>query len=206
MKKEDVRTETNGKIFFPVYKLLIRNQEDKILKTYQKENCYIVDCNIVENQIALKRIQKKETGEFYSIEDDYITSNDIENKNVTKVSTVVMDKYKKVVQLVLKNTPQINSLKFMSAKEVIFEGARDVNLELGKKQDVFYVYGPKGVNLVTTSSAEAVKMAYEISGSVVDGDGNYIWKKGTIHTRNQIISQVSGLSSSLSNSIFATAI
>ena len=30
-------------------------------------------------------------------------------------------------------------------------------------------------------------MAYELSGSVVDAGGNYIWKKGTIYTRNQIM-------------------
>ena len=30
-------------------------------------------------------------------------------------------------------------------------------------------------------------MAYEVSGSVVDAGGNYIWKKGTIYTRNQIM-------------------
>ena len=37
------------------------------------------------------------------------------------------------------------------------------------------------------SSAEAVKQAYEMSGSVVDGSGNYIWRKGTIYTKNQIM-------------------
>ena len=30
-------------------------------------------------------------------------------------------------------------------------------------------------------------MAYELAGSVVDTEGNYIWKKGTLYTRNQIM-------------------
>ena len=59
VERENIRTETSGNILFPIHKLLIRNQDNKILKSYSKENCYIVDCNIQDNQIALKRIQMK---------------------------------------------------------------------------------------------------------------------------------------------------
>ncbi len=75
----------------------------------------------------------------------------------------------------------------MTPKEVIFEGGREVNIELDREQEIFYVYGPKGVEEITSSSSEAVKKAYELSGSVVDANGNYIWKKGTIYTKNQIM-------------------
>ena len=187
VKKDNVKTETSGKILFPIHKLIIRNQDNKILKNYSKEGYYIVDCSIVDNQITLKRIQMDENGEYKYIEDDHIASNDIQDKNVTKVNTVNFDIYKKIVQLVLKNTTQPHSLKIMTPKEVIYEGGREVNLDLTKVPDVYYVYGPKGVETITSSSAEAVKMASELSGSVLDADGNYVWKKGTIYTKNQIM-------------------
>ena len=187
VKKDHIKTETSGNVLFPIYKVIIRNQDNKILKNYNKENCYIVDCSIVDNQIALKRIYMDEDGVYKYIEDDHIASNDIQNKNVTKINTVNLDVYKKSVQLVLKNTTDPHSLKVMIPKEVIFEGGREVNLDLVNSQNTFYVYGPKGVEGITTSSAEAVKSAYELSGSVVDAEGNYIWKKGTVYTKNQIM-------------------
>lgn len=187
VEKKNIRTETNGNILFPIHKLIIRNQDNKILKNYDKEGSYIVDCEIVDNQITLKRIQMDEEGEYTFIEDDHIASSDIQDKNVTKVNTVDLDVYKKIVQLVLKNTTEPHSLKIMTPKEVIFEGGREVNLDLSNVQDNYYVYGPKGVEMITSSSAEAVNLAYELSGSVVDANGNYIWKKGTIYTRNQIM-------------------
>ena len=186
-KKQNVLTEVDGNVIFPIHKLLIRNQENKILKNYEKENCYIVDYSIIDNQISLKRVQREESGEYKYIENDHIASSDMLNKNVTKVGTVNLDIYKKTIQLILKNTTNPSSIKIMNSKEVIFEGGRKLNLDISGREDMFYVYGPKGVEIITSSAAKAVKMAYEISGTVVDSKGNYIWKKGTLYTRNQIM-------------------
>lgn len=188
VEEEDIRVELSGKVIFPIYKLLIRNQDNKILKNYEKENCYIVDCSILNNQITLNRVEVGRDGNYNRIQDDHIASKDIKDGNVNKVNTVAIDVYKKIVQLVLKNTTQPNSLKIMTPKEVIFEGGREINIELNPLDTVYYVYGPKGVEDITMSSAEAVKQAYEMSGSVVDGSGNYVWRKGTICTKNQIMS------------------
>ena len=204
-KKENVKTESSGRILFPIYKLIIRNQDNKILKNYSKEGCYIVDCSIVDNQITLKRIQISEDGRYKHIEDDHIASNDIQDKNVTKVNIINNDVYKKAVQLVLKYTTDSNTLKIMSPKEVIFEGGREINIEFENKTDIFYVYGPKGVEDITPSSAEAVKKAYELSGSVVDANGNYIWKKGTIYPRNQIMA-ITGTKKDAENSSLAVCL
>ena len=98
-----------------------------------------------------------------------------------------LDVYKKTIQLILKNTTDSHSLKIMNPKEVIFEGGRVVDLDLEEMPMGYYVYGARGVEKITSSSAEAVNLAYKLSGSVVDESGNYIWKKGTVYTRNQIM-------------------
>ena len=188
VESDDIKKETSGNTFFPIHKLIIRNQDNKILKNYSKENCYIVGYHFVDNQITLNRIQMNEEGKYKHIEDDHIASNDIQDKNITKINVVNNDIYKKVVQLVLKYTTNPALLKIMSPKEVIFEGGREVNLDWEQPQEKYYVYGPRGVETITAYPSVAVKTAYEISGSVVDADGNYIWKKGTIYARNQIMS------------------
>ena len=75
----------------------------------------------------------------------------------------------------------------MTTKEVIFEGGRELNLDMVENKEQLYVYGPLGVDCITTSAKEAVDRAYELSGSVVDYSGNYVWKKGTVFTKNQIM-------------------
>ena len=187
VESDDIKKEASGNILFPIHKLVIRNQDNKILKNYSKEDCYITNYHFVDNQITLERIQMNEEGQYKHIEDDHIASNDIQDKSITKINRVNNDIYKKVVQLVLKYTTNPSALKIMSPKEVIFEGGREVNIEWQKPSEKYYVYGKNGVESITSSSATAVKMAYEISGSVVDANGNYIWKKGTIYTRNQIM-------------------
>lgn len=190
IKKEDVQKEPSGNILFPIFKLMIRNQDNKILKSYEKENCYILGWSITDNQITLERRKAEEkNGQkiMRPIEDDHIASKEIKNGNVNRVSQVAIDIYKKVVQLVLKNTTQPSSLKILTPKEVIFEGGREVVVNLTDTGNNLYVYGPGGVETVTTSSAEAVKKAYELSGSVVDMEGNYLWKKGRQYTKNQIM-------------------
>ena len=63
----------------------------------------------------------------------------------------------------------------MTTKEVIFEGGREVILDMLENKEQLYVYGPQGVDCITTSASEAIGRAYELSGSVVDYNGNYIW-------------------------------
>ena len=174
---EDVQRDVGGSILFPVDRLLIRNNDDKILKSYQKEDCYIIGCNIVDNQITLNRIRKTGDDTYVNIEDDHIASNDITDGNVNRINMVSLDIYKKIVQIVMKNSVNLSSLKFMTTKEVIFEGGREVVLDMEENKEQLYVYGPQGVDCITTSAAKAIDRAYELSGSVVDYNGNYIWKK-----------------------------
>ena len=202
---EDVQRDVGGSILFPIDRLLIRNNDDKILKSYQKEDCYIVGCDIVDNQITLNRIRKTEDNSYVKIEDDHIASNDIADGNVNRINMVSLDIYKKIVQIVMKNSVNLSSLKFMTTKEVIFEGGREVVLDMEENKEQLYVYGPQGVDCITTSAAKAIDRAYELSGSVVDYNGNYIWKKETVFTRNQIMA-ITGSKRDAENSSLAVCL
>ena len=187
VKKSDITTDSSGKTLFPAYKVIICGQEGKELKTYQKTNIFITGCTIEDNQITLNRIMETEGGDYREIEDDQIASNDIGKSEVNQINTVAVDIYKTIVQILLKNQVESRTLKVLTPREVIFEGGREIVLEPGEETDVYYVYGPYGVDHVCSSSAEAVLRAYEISGSALNNEGGYIWKKGRIYTRNQIM-------------------
>lgn len=187
VKKDDITVDFSGKALFPIKKVKIQNQEGKVLKTYEKEGVYVTDCQIENNQITLRRVKKLENGSYLEIEDDQIASNDVGNDAVNQINTVAVEVYGTIVQILLKSQVEAKSLKLLTPREVIFEGGREVNIQSEYDTSLYYVYGPYGIDHICSSSAEAIMRANEISGSVVDGEGNYVWKKGTIFTKNQIM-------------------
>ena len=186
VKRYKVRTGQNGDTFFPINKVVIKNEEGAILKEYQKEGFYVINCDIEGNQITLQRVEEKQEGIYSPAENDHITSNDIEKITVNTVQSVTKEKYKATMQIALKNTINISNLKIKNPKEVIFEDERELLFEI-EDEERFYVYGPKGMEMITSVPSKAVNLAEEISGTVVDKIGNNIWKKEKTFTKNQIM-------------------
>jgi hypothetical protein len=205
VKKEDILTDATGNTLFPVYQVVIENQEGEVMKTYRKEGYYITGCTIEDNQINLTRVRKSEEGGYSQVQDDQIASSGTKTDTINQINTVAVDVYKTIVQIVLKNTVDSRSLKVLTPKEVIFEGGRQLTLETEANQQRYYVYGPYGVERICSSSAEAITLAYELSGTVADEEGNTIWKKGTKYTRNQIMA-ITGEASSAEKSSLAVCL
>lgn len=57
----------------------------------------------------------------------------------------------------------------------------------GPSEDFFYVYGKNGIENLYVNPGRAVDLAYRVAGVVVDDDGDYVWRRETRSTRNQIM-------------------
>lgn len=203
-KQSKIKREQTGNILFPIDKVIIKNEEGETLKQYNKEGVYVVDCHIEDNQLTLNRVKEKEDGTYVAIENDHITSNDTEESNLNTTRVVTKEKYKSVVEIVLKNTINTAGLKIKNPKEVIFEEERKLLLEI-ENEERFYVYGPYGMEKITSSPADAIIKAEEISGTVVDEKGKDIWRKEKIFTKNQIMA-VTGKKKEANTSSLATCL
>lgn len=101
--------------------------------------------------------------------------------------TADIDRYERYVQIKAYKTIDSKSIKLLNPKEVVYEGGRVLVLpDVGDKAQ-YYVYGAYGVEAVCLSPAEAVNLAYSVSGFVMDGSGECIWRRGNRVTRNQIL-------------------
>ena len=70
----------------------------------------------------------------------------------------------------------------------MFEGGREIVLKEGEEEvSRYYVYGKNGVEGIFTDEGNAVNMAYGLSGTVVDGQGGYVWSRGNRSLKNQIM-------------------
>ncbi len=186
-RQADVYWENSGRIFFPMYKILICNSNGKLLKEYAQENMYVVDCDVEDNQITLERVQRDSNGSYREATSDHIMNNVEAEEHQYKIVAPGIDIYERYVQIQTRETIDSKTIQVLTPKEVVFEGGRELVLESESQAIKYYVYGAYGVEGIYTSPAKAVELANEISGVVVNQDGNIIWRKGNRVARNQIM-------------------
>ena len=189
IKQRDIVVNNAGITTFPMYCVRIQSDDGGVLKTYYKENVYVVDSTIEENQITLSRVVWDEESENYEpTTNDQIMSTEQLKAGSNRISYVITENYEKICEIVVKNEIDRKGLKHLSPKEVLFEGNRVIGIN-GSSTDEsrYYVYGKNGVEGVYVNSGKAVDLAYRMSGVVVDDDGQYIWRRVTRSTRNQIM-------------------
>ena len=146
----------------------------------------------MDNQINLNRVRKSVSGNglpsLVPAEDDQILDNDVDQSGSNILESVVTEEFEKIMQIALKKAINVSSLKFQTPKEVMYEGGRQVDIDLRKAPyKRFFVYGTEGVDNVSQEVSAAVKRAEEIAGVVVDDTGRYIWMKGNRAIKNQIM-------------------
>lgn len=177
-----------GDTIFPMKRVVIQSESGEVLKDYQMENIYVTGGKIEANQITLTRIKKGEEDEnFTEIEDDQITNNVMTETGSNHIVTAVTNLHETIFQIELKKEVDTKTLKFLTPKEVLYEGGRNVELKQEEKSERFFVYAQGNIQKIYVNPAAAVKFAYDNMGTVVDNWGNEIYRRGELSTRNQIM-------------------
>ncbi len=156
-----------------MHRLEIRDQNQKVVKVYEKQDSYILDATIEENQIRLK--QGRKSGDRYiEIEEDYITNNETANEFVSRQSywtDLKQTQYRFVFSKGIKG----KKAKTLKAKQVLQE--RSVVFETQENNgSYYYVYG-HGKNIdAFREPSDAIVLAESCSGVVVSQNQHYVWE------------------------------
>ena len=187
-RQKDIVLDHAGSTVFPMYIVRIQNESEGVLKEYKQENVYITEGSVAENQIILKRVEKNEDDEYEAIADDQIMNAEVDDYAQNTVEVVAIDVYEKVTQIVLKDEIQTASMKLLTPREVLFEGGRDIAItEAESEYGRYYVYGKNGIEGIFMDEGNAVNLAAQVSGVVVNDAGSYVWMKGNRSLKNQIM-------------------
>jgi hypothetical protein len=201
---DDISTDLSGSVIFPMYGIYIQDEQGNTLKSYSQDGIYVTDVSVEDNLISLSRVVRDETGSYSTTTDDQIVNNYVEEDGYNSSEVVVTENFEKIVQLVLRKTMD-SKLKVTNPLEVMFEGSRDLAIDIENPIVRYYVYGKYGIDATFTHEAAAVNLAYSINGTVVNQNGEYIWKKTTRSTRNQIMA-ITGTMASEDNSQLSVCI
>lgn len=187
-RKSDVFLDYAGNYVFPMYCVRIENENAEVLMEYQQEGIYITSGEVSGNQIILKRIVKKGDDAYTETTDDQIMNAEDAKDSKNVIEVIAVDVYEKLTQIAVKSEINVETMKQLTPKEVLFEGTRSIELiEPEERRKNYYVYGKYGIEACYTDEGTAVKLAESISGLVVGEDGSYIWRKGNRSLRNQIM-------------------
>lgn len=186
--KSDVVKDSSGSILFPMYMVNILNGTETIADTYRKTDIYIIDAEITDNQINLKRVKRGNGSTlFQDTTDDQIMNTEVEEEGENKIEIVATDDYEKIAQIALKGTIEPKSIKLLTPKEVMYEGGRELAIANDEQMKNYYVYGKTDIEAIFEEPSKAINLADEISGVVVNDKGEYVWRKGNRATKNQIM-------------------
>lgn len=182
----DMEGDSLGNILFPMHSIVICNFQGDVLKKYRQDGLYVTDCEIVGNQINLERVSRTENG-FEAAKPDQILYSDQMQESVNAVETAVTENVETVVQISVCRQMEDKKVIFLTPREVLFEGNRDIFLEYETDPPCYYVYGKNGSVRIISSLPAAVEAAYENAGTVAAADGSYVFQRDRLHTANQIM-------------------
>ncbi len=186
--KSDIARDSMGRTILPMYSILIVDKEGNALKEYQQENIYVTGIEIKEKVINLERLQKNdESGNYNIIPNDQIMNNTVESVKKNVLKEVITQERETTLQVTLTRESSYKKAKLLTPKHILYEGEHTLYFEKTEDRPLrYYVY--KYGELVNTfkDAADAVIIAEEVAGVVVDDNCAYIWNRGNRAIKTQI--------------------
>ena len=173
----DVITDQAGNVTFPMHTLKIIDVENESeLKTYSPSSGYIQSISIEDYTIQISLFGLGPDGQYVAAGSDSIMNREADsNKNVS-VKTSAMEIKETQVQLQFNAARASSKLKKVVSKGILIEEDRTVNIEQTSGER-FYVYVKGNVELATDSISDAINLANNRLGVVIDSKQNYIWMR-----------------------------
>lgn len=185
-KAENVKVDTVGNMVFPMSTLKIMNtlEEDKaIIKTYQPFNGYVEKIKVVDQNIYVTFVEEQDGRYWYSGE-DIIMNRELETASEVTVDKIVTEAKQTQVILTMKAITSTNRLEAISSSHILtteeFESVALENADV----PMYYVYSKGEAVLATSNLSEAIVVANDNLGVVVDENRQYLWKRAKSTTRS----------------------
>ncbi len=177
--KDDVQVDAAGNTTFPMNTINIMDTQEgnhEILKSYQPDEDYVGDIAINDYIITVNIIRNND-GQYLTVGTDAIMNREADSGENVTVTTTVTEVKETQFQLSLKSAIDESKTKLIISKHIILEDLRLVELIPEEDGDRFYVYVKGDVILATDSISDAIILANENMGIVVDSSQHYIWMR-----------------------------
>ena len=184
-QSEMVKKDVVGDLVFPMSTLKIINtyeEKKEVIKEYTPIRGYIEAIRLEEQNIYISLFSESE-GQYQTSGEDIIMNRDLEIPNGVTVSTIVTEEKQTQRILTMKQISSEMALTTMMSRHVLLEEVNTVKLDKTEKE-LYYVYAKGEAMLATSDLSEAIIVANQNLGVVVDENRSYIWKRARSTSRS----------------------
>lgn len=180
----EVKKDIVGTMLFPMKELKIvdvLSENQEVLKEYVPQNGAIGGISVADDVITVELISSA-TGQAAGI--DTIMNREAKNDASVYVKSTVTEVKETQYQLAQQKSIDDKKIKRIVSKEIVSEKDNTIVLDSIESADTYYVYVKGDVVYCTKNVAQAIMVANEKLGVVVDEKQNYVWKRARKTAQN----------------------
>ena len=191
VEEENIASVMDGSILAPLSTIEIASSDRTVLKSYHEKDYYISRIEVKDNVIELRRVRKmSENGSTYYVltEPDYIMNQEKKVKPLIGISKRITEQALSEYYMTLpagfdmKEKPD----QLSTVNTVI---AEDPTMRLPKAEQgslYYYSYISGGIAGAYQDASEAISVANDGAGVVLNSNNQIIWERGVKKTKNTI--------------------
>lgn len=175
----NVTADAAGNMIFPMnwVKIMATSQEShEIVKQYRPKSGKIESISVKDYIITVNLIQNSD-GQYVSAGTDAIMNRVADTEGRVTVGYLVTEAKETERKIVLKNVSENQKTVMVTSKVTVQEEPKIFSFDEKEQQERFYVYVKGNVILATESIADAILLANERLGVVVDKRQMYVWMR-----------------------------
>lgn len=174
----------------PMYSLKIVDENLVEETKYEKPGVYLSEVDVEDARVHMKRLSKTGDGQYAAEEDDTIVCNAAQELSTLEgIGWYASETRRKLYFVQLgSDIKSSKTIKISVPKKVTYDASDVLTLKSNQQvQDmVFYAYGQGRLQGSSTDFSEAVQMAHQAMGIVVDADQRILWDRVNRETSKTI--------------------
>ena len=177
IREGDIEIALDKTVTCPISMIDIINQKKDVVKTYGTTGVYVMQATAKDGVVYLDRVRKI-NGTFEPTTQDFITYKENENKDDIKMAYKYTDNAYNQLYMTFPDYVYVTVRpELMITKQIVNDTDTTVKIAFDHINKKFYCYGQGQYMTDYLNLNEAVRVAYENAGVVLDENGVIVWRK-----------------------------
>ncbi|MGN0152896.1 MAG: hypothetical protein ACI4A3_00480 [Lachnospiraceae bacterium] len=177
IREGDIVVALDRTVTCPISTIDIIDKNNKVVKTYGSTGVYVIEATAKDGVVYLDRVRKI-NGEFEPTTQDFITYKEEEDTDKIKIAYSYTDKAYNQLYMTFPDYMYVTEKpKLMITKKAVNENDTTVKITFDHTNKKFYAYGQGKYMTDYLNLNEAVRVAFENAGVVLDENGVIVWRK-----------------------------
>ena len=175
----DILKDISGNEVFAMHTVRIVSIDGTVKKEYHQNGYYVTGVSISDGLLELDRVVRQENGYADAPEDHIMNGEQQSQELVTGRLATVDDRREQQFLLEFSTSGKTQSLLTLTPKYIYSTLRTDLTMSYDTgSADLYYVYGKGKLIAILSSPAEAVQLADENVGVVLNSSQSYVWERG----------------------------